>query len=348
MDNAIYIMSEEGEVLILALYVDDMLLIGNNMNKINEVKEYLKRKFTMTDLGEAETILGIGLRRNRAKGLLCLEQRNYCQKILRRFSMEKCSNLGTPLQPGEHLSCEEEPHSEGEKEEMEKVPYREAVGSLMYLMVSTRPDLAAAVGIVSRFFNNPGRKHWEAVKKVFRYLQKTKNLGLVFRKKSLEDFILFGYSDADWGTCKDTHRSVTGYVFQLGAENTITWQSKRQGTVALSTAEAETMAAVQAAKEGIWISDFMMQLKVKVGLPLKIFVDNKSAIQILKNPVSHYRTKHMGIQTQFVRELVEDEIFEFQYVPTELQVADVLTKALAPVKMEKALKMLGLVEIKTN
>ena len=129
--------------------------------------------------------------------------------------MENCSTLGTPLQPGERLSQEQEPTSEGEKEEMEKVPFRQAVGSLMYLMVSTRPDLAAAVGIVSIFFNNPGRKHWEAVKKIFRYLQKTKNLGLVFRKHSHDDFVLIGYSDADWGTCKDTYMSVTGYVFQI-------------------------------------------------------------------------------------------------------------------------------------
>ena len=137
-------------------------------------------------------------------------------------------------------------------------------------------------------------------------------------------------------------------MFQIGKGNTVTWQSKRQGTVALSTAEAETMAAVQAAKEGIWISDLLLQLKIKVGLPLKIMVDNKSTIQILKNPVSHYRTKHMGIQTQFVRELVEEGTFEFYYVPTKLQVADILTKALAPAKVEKALKMLGLFELKQN
>ena len=215
----------------------------------------------------------------------------------------------------------------------------------MYLMVSTRPDLAAAVGIVSRYFNNPGKKHWEAVKKVFRYLQRTKNCGLVFRKQKLEDFFLLGYSDSDWGTCKDTHRSVTGYLFQLGKGNSITWQSKRQSTVALSTAEAETMASVQAAKEAIWIANLLKQLRITVGYPMRIMVDNTSAIEILKNPVSHFRTKHMGIQTQFVRELVEEEIIEFRYVPTELQVADSLTKALSPAKMEEARKFLGLVEL---
>ena len=132
LDTAIYILIENREVLILALYVDDMLLIGNNMNKILEVKGYLNTKFTMTDLGEAETILGISLRRNRAKSLLCFEQRNYCRSVLHRFNMENCSSLGTPLQLGERLSREQEPTSEGEKEEMEKVPFRQAVGSLMY------------------------------------------------------------------------------------------------------------------------------------------------------------------------------------------------------------------------
>ena len=184
MDNAIYILKHKEGVMILALYVDDMLLIGSNMSMIEQVKDYLKESFTMTDLGEAETILGIGLKRNKEKGYLCLEQRNYCQQILTRFNMEYCSSLGTPLQPGEKLASEQEPKSEGEKKEMENVPYRQAVGSLMYLMVSTRPDLAAAVGIVSRYFNNPGKKHWETVKKVFRYLQRTKSVVLFSGSRS--------------------------------------------------------------------------------------------------------------------------------------------------------------------
>ena len=156
---------------------------------------------------------------------------------------------------------------------------------------------------------------------------------------------MLGFSDSDWGNCQDTHRSVTGYVFQLGRGNTVTWQSKRQTTVALSSAEAETMAAVQASKEALWISHLLKQLQISVTLPIRIWVDNKSAIEILKNPVCLFRTKHMGIQTQFVRELVEDEILEFQYVPTAMQAADSLTKALTPAKMEEGRKQLGLVEI---
>jgi hypothetical protein len=293
----------------------------------------------MVDFGEAKSVLGIRIDRDWERGTLKLSQEKYVKDVLVKFKMQECKGVTSPLVPGRKLSKEMEPQSPEEKAEMANVPYRSAVGSIMYLMVSTRPDLAAAIGVLSRFLTNPGKEHWDAVKRVLRYLKQTAGYALEFKKS--ESLELSGFCDSDWGGCEDSRRSTTGYVFLMGGA-AVAWNSKRQSAVALSTCEAEYMAASQAAKEALWELNFLEELNVKVDLPISIFSDSSSALKLMKNPTFHSRTKHIDIQVHFIRELIESKVLDFQFCFTGDQVADCLTKGVPVAKMAYCIQEMGL------
>lgn len=247
-DFSIYILN--GGEVIIALYVDDLLIASKDVSKINKVKEDLAKKFKMKDLGEAHYCLGIEVMRDKAKACVTLSQRRYIDTILKRFQMEDCKAVSTPMDPGVKLSKDMSPQTDEEIQEMANIPYQKAIGSIMYLMTGTRPDLAYSVGVVSQFMANPGIQHWKALKRIFRYIQSTKDLCLTYQKTD-KDY-LYGYSDADYAGCIDTSRSTSGYAFMLG-EAAITWSSKKQQTVAQSTSEAEYMGMASACREATWL-----------------------------------------------------------------------------------------------
>uniref|UniRef100_A0A3Q7HPF2 Reverse transcriptase Ty1/copia-type domain-containing protein n=1 Tax=Solanum lycopersicum TaxID=4081 RepID=A0A3Q7HPF2_SOLLC len=197
-----------------------MLIAAKKKYDIQKLKGLLSAEFEMKDLGAARKILGMKIIRDRERRKLFLSQRSYIQK------------------------------SEEEKEYMSRVPYASAVGSLMYAMVCTRPDLAHAVSVVSRFMGQPGKEHWQAVKRIFRYLRGTSDVGLIYGGDA--QCLVTGYSDSDYAGDVDTRRSMTGYVFTLGG-SVVSWKATLQPTVTLSTTKAEYMALTKAAKEGIWL-----------------------------------------------------------------------------------------------
>ena len=215
-------------------------------------------------------------------------------------------------------------------QEMQGVPYKEAMGSFMYAMVATRDDITFAVSVVSQFMSKPSSMHWAAVKRILRYLKGTLDVKLCLGGMALT---LKGYCDADWGGDVNSRRSTMGYVFFLG-EGTISWSSKRQPTIALSTTEAEYMAASQSAKEGIWLRQLMADVGCVQERATMIMCDNQSCIALTKNPKHHSCTKHIDVQHHFIREKVEEEVIELRYCPTQEMVVDVLTKALARDKHE--------------
>ena len=166
-DHCIYVKKSNGMFVILSLYVDDILLAGNNLEYVKTVKSWLSKSFDMKDMGEADYILGVKIQRDRSKKILSLSQETYIKKILERFRMNSCKSMDTPIARGETLSLEMCPKTEKEKEDMSRVLYSSAIGSLMYAMMCTRPDICYAVGLVSRYQSNPGRDHWKAVKRIF-------------------------------------------------------------------------------------------------------------------------------------------------------------------------------------
>ena len=322
--------------VILLLYVDDMLLAGSSLVEINKVKQQLAKQFEMKDLGAANHILGMRISRGR-DGSLFLSQAEYVKKVLARFSMSDAKAVGSPLAAHFSLSKKQSPSDEEGKDRMSNIPYASAIGSLMYAMVCTRPDIAHAVGVVSRYMSNPGKHHWEAVKWILRYLSGTVSLALCFRKTSEG---LHGYVDADMAGDLDSRKSTTGCVCTYGG-TAVSWTSKLQKIVALSTTEAEYVAMTEASKEMIWLQGFLEELGQKTDKGV-LHCDSQSAVQLAKNPVFHSRTKHIQIRYHFIRAVLEDGIFALEKIEGAKNPADMLTKSVTIDKLRLCATSVGL------
>jgi hypothetical protein len=341
-DYATYSKGAGAEQVILALYVDDLLIMSEQLQEVLKVKAALSKKFEMVDFGEVSMVLGINVTRDRRKGTLQLNQEKYAEDVLRRFNMEDCKPITIPLSTDQKLSKKMGAFTEQERNSMEVVPYRQVVGSLMYLMVCTRPDLASAVGILARYMQDPGRQHWEAAKRVLRYVQHTKKLGLRYGRKSTLEIV--GFCDSDRGGDPDEKKSTTGYVFLVGG-GAFSWCSKRQGAISLSSCEAEYYASSQAAMEVAWLRSFLEEIGMPQEDPITVGSDSQSALNLIGNPVYHEKSKHIGIRYHYVREQVSQKQVEFVYVPTEFQVADSLTKAVPRQKLEYCRRKMGVLEV---
>eukprot|EP00253_Pinus_taeda_P023270 PITA_23270 len=277
-DHCVYFKLIGDHVIYLVLYVDDMLLVGNDNEIIQDLKTQLSSKFDMKDLGAANYILGMEIKRDRAKRKLWLNQRKYAETILHRFNMQDSKPVKVPIPIGVRLSAEQCPKTQEEEEEMSRVPYASVVGSLIYAMVCTRPDIAHAVGVLSGFMSKPGKEHWTAVKRVFRYLRGTSDYGLCYQGRPGLDRVLdiHGFVDVDWAGDLDRRRSTSGYVFNLFG-GAVSWMSKKQSVVALSTTEAEYLAATHASKEAVWLQRLCSSMGLVQGA-IRIVCDSQSAI----------------------------------------------------------------------
>lgn len=224
---------------------------------------------------------------------------------------------------------------------MENVPYQEAVGSLLFAAQVSRPDISYAVSCVSRFNQNPGTAHWAAVKRIFRYLKGTLDKVLTFDGKKSPDIV--GYSDSDWASDVDDRRSTTGYIF-VKCNGAISWCTKKQPTVALSTTEAEYMAMSAATQEALWLRGLVSEI-TSVMDPIVIFVDNQGALNLALNGSYQPRTKHIDVRHHFIREKVQSKNIQLRYTSTATMVADSLTKPLQSDKMNKCIQQQGICKL---
>jgi len=268
-----------------------------------------------------------------------LSQRSYIDAILRRFGFEDLKPVSIPMDTQKTLSAAQSPASTSEFAAMRNVPYREAVGSLMYLALATRPDIAFAISIVSHFTIRPGLEHWESVKRIFRYLKGTRELWLTYGSLPGGEK-LQGYADADGSMAEDRH-AISGYAFMLGG-GVISWASKRQEIVSLSTTESEYVAITHAAKEAKWLRSLIAEIFHPLVDPTPLLSDNQSAIALTQDHQYHARSKHIDIRYHFIRWMVEDGTIRLVYCPTEDMVADTLTKALPSMKVKHFASELGL------
>ena len=226
---------------------------------------------------------------------------------------------------------------------MQSKPFKNVIGSLMYAMIATRPDICYAVGALARFSANPGRVHWIAAKRILRYLRGTMDLALTFTHPRGKPLVFYGYSDSNWSGDPDTSRSTSGYVFMMGGA-AIAWSSKLQGMVALSSTEAEYIGLTAAAQEIAWLRELMGEIGYKQSKPTLLLADNQGSIALTKNPGYRSRTKHIARKFHYVREVVNERKWAVvDYCPTEEMLADILTKALPREKHEKLTRGLGLV-----
>ena len=322
-DNCVYTRYTQDGLVIILIWVDDLIIAANNDKLMSEVKHMLGSKFAMKDLGRLSYFLG--MRFEQGEGYVKMDQSHYVNKLLEKHNMSECKPRSTPS----------EPKIESEGEEVDEKKYREIVGSLIYLMICTRPDICWIVTRLSQFLSRPLQSHWVAAKHVLRYLKGTIDQNLCYRKSD-DTLSVIGYSDADWASNSEDRRSTSGYCFSLSARGPlISWKSKKQPTVALSTCEAEYIALTVAAQEGLYLIQWLNHFQ-GISLPeyCVIHEDNQGAIALANNPVSHQRSKHIDIRYHFIRNLVRNETIQLRYCPTEDMVADIMTKSVSKIKLQ--------------
>ncbi|KAJ0801006.1 putative RNA-directed DNA polymerase [Helianthus annuus] len=308
----------KGVKIIICLYVDDLIIASNSSSMILEFKESMKREFEMTDMGVLHYFLGMEV--TYKNGDIMLSQQKYARGLLDKFKMMNCKAVSTPMEYGIRLSKQDP------EEEMDSHLYRSLVGSLMYL-TNTRLDIMFAVNKISQFMEQPKRSHWEAGKRILRYVKGTLNHGLVYSKGSKGTLI--GFSDSDYAGSIDDSKSTSGYLFHLGS-GAIAWQSRKQKVIALSSTEAEYIALSMAGCQALWLKGILKELQENVDHPLAVYCDNKSTICLAKDPVYHGKSKHIRVKYHFIRDLVKNNELEILFCPTKHQIADILTKALQP------------------
>lgn len=318
-DPALYIKPGKHMVYVL-VYVDDILIICKSTDSAQAVKSVLMKIFDTRDLGDASLFLGMEIIRSRVNGTLKIVQRRMVDDLVTKYGLHDAKIKATPLSPAVKLS-KTLPGAELDKIQY---GYSELVGSLMYLAVCTRPDIAFAVGALARYMSNPSIEHWNAAKGVLRYLAGTTDFGITFGNGFSE---LIGFCDADYAGDIDTRRSTTAYAFVMNG-GAVSWSSRLQPTVAVSTAEAEYMAAAAAVKEALWFRRLLQNIGVQAAT-VRINCDNQGAIKLLKHPIASVRSKHIDVIYHFARERVARREVHFDYIATDKMIADCLTKPLA-------------------
>ena len=313
----------------VCIYVDDLIVTGDDEKMVEEFKATMKDEFEMSDQGQLNYFLGMGI--EQIQGEICLPQECYAKKLLKKFNMEDCKSMNTPLIAQKH---EQEEHNDA----VDPTLYSSLVGGLLYL-TATLPDLMFSASYLSRYLKEPMSKHLKEAKRVLRYIKGTSDLGLKFTATSGGKLI--GYSDSDWGGCREDLKSTTGYCFSIGSA-VFSWQTSTQDTIAQSTAEAEYMALSATANQAVWLRRLLEDLRFCSQEGVPIFCDNQSAIAIGKNPVQHKRTKHMLIKYHKVREYEKNHDIQLKYCRSKEQLADVFTKALGTRSFEFFRNKLGL------
>lgn len=316
-----------------------MLVASRDKKAIKVLKKNLENEFEMKDLGAATRILGMDIVRDRKEGTLKLSQEGYLKKVLRTFRMEDAKSVITPVSSQYKMKSLSDEEADFELYYMGSVPYASAVGSLMYGMIGSRPDLAFAVGLVSRFMGRPSRVHWEAVKWILKYLRGSAGSCLTFTKHEKID--IQGFCDSDFAADLDKRRSVSGYVFKVGG-NTVSWRSTLQHVVALSTTEAEYMALTEAVKEALWLKGICIELGFEQD-SVEIHCDSQSAISLAKNSVHHERTKHIDYKLHFIRDHITAGTIKVSKIHTSLNPADMLTKGVPGNKFDVCLGILNVI-----
>ena len=308
--------------LIVGIFVDDGIVCATSEADLDAVIQHLQTNFKVTH-GPMDYYVGFQIHRNTDTHAILINQARYITDILHRFQLDTANTITTPADT--HVPLQNTLGSD-DQPLPPTVPYREAVGCLMYAMVMTRPDIAFAVSRVAKYTSNPHYSHWTAVKRIFRYLSGTITMGLSYSGTST-DLSLQGYCDADYAGDHDDRKSRTGYLFIL-ANAAVAWCSKRQGCTADSTTEAEFVAMSESVKEAIWLRRLLQSLGFPTTVPTPIFSDNQGAIQLVKNPKFHKRTKHIETKYYLIREKYDNKQIDVFYIHTKQQLADILTKPL--------------------
>lgn len=331
IDPCCYVMDKGDSKLVVVVWVDDVLFFSSPDSLSYSFKKQFASRYKVDDKGKMEWFLGISV--VQLRGEIVLSQSKYVQDLLSDFSMSDCKPRNLPAVPNYNLSkgSSEEPELLSEEDH---ALYRSIVGKINYLSVVTRPDLAFIVSSLSQYLSKPTAEHLVAAKHVLRYLKGTVNFSLTLRKS--ESFELIGYCDSDWAADAGDRRSFTGYCFKLGSESDVlSWCTRKQPTVALSSMEAEYMSMSAASQHVVFLRSLLHSLGFGLSGPSIIHADNQGAILLAQNPIGNRRSKHIDVRHHYVRELVEGNTIHLSYIPTEENISDSLTKNLGTEKFKK-------------
>ena len=330
-DKCIYMKNTNKGYVIICLYVDDMLIIGSNIEIIKTTKKMLNSKFDMKDMGVADVILGIKIFKT-SEGYT-LSQSHYVEKIMSKFGKHDDRPAMTPIDPNLHLF-------KNTGKGVSQLEYSQIIGSLMYLMNCTRLDLAYAVSRLSRYTSNPGKSHWTTIIRVLRYLRHTQNYGLHYTRYPA---VLEGYSDANWISDSNDTKSTSGYVFTLGGA-AVSWKSSKQACIARSTMESEFIALDKTGEEAEWLRNFLEHIPMwtKPVPAICIHCDSEATTGRARNHMYNGKSRHIRRRHNTVRQLLSSGIISIDYVKSKDNIADPLTKGLAREQVYKLSRGMGL------
>lgn len=329
-DYSLFVLQKSELQLVVLVYVDDLIISGNNHEAITQFKSYLNTCFHMKDLGILKYFLGVEVARSSNGIFLC--QRKYALDIIAETGLLGAKPASTPLEQNHRLGLATGGFITNPDQ------YRRLVGRLIYLCF-TRPELSYCVHILSQFMQKPREEHWEAALRVVRFLKGSPGQGILLQKDS--DLKLYGWCDSDWAGCPLTRRSLTGWFVLLG-QSPISWKTKKQHTVSRSSAEAEYRSMATATCELKWLLGILSCLGVDHPQPIQIYCDSQAALHIAKNPVFHERTKHIEVDCHFVRDEIAKGVIQPTHVSTHTQLADIFTKALGRSQFTSFMAKLGI------
>ena len=326
------------QTLIVAIYVDDIVIASKELNRIIQFKKQLGERFKTKDLGEVNYVLKIRVEKIPNSGGWKIHQHNYIDDLIKFYDLKNEKQVAIPIQPNHKLTADLIDEQEKLRTVVDSTTYRQAIGKLMYLMTCSRPDICYAVSVLSRFMTVPREKHWRFVKHLLRYIKSTRDYALIFpRSNSLQ---LNGYSDSDHAGDLGDRKSTSGFVFTLSG-CTISWRSMKQKTVAISSTEAEYVAMSDATQEAIWLKAILSELGFDIK-QITMCNDNMSSMQIIKNPTSHHRAKHIDVRFHFIRDHYQNGNISLQYIESQKLCADFLTKGVNQVKHSQCMKQINL------
>ena len=322
-DSAVYMGTVDGDHVIIGVYVDDMPLLASSITAIVKVKHFLANKYDIKDLGEIKFILGIRVSRNRAARTITLSQRDYIDKVVSSFGLQDARSLSIPMKSHWNLWPRSTDLSASALKVLDDLPYRQIIGSMMYAMTATHPDIAYAIGKLSRYLCTYTEHHFSAAKDVLHYLKGTRDVCLVFNGAlgtQLTGLVDSAYIDKD-----EEGKSTTGYLLTI-AGGAVEWRSVLQKVTAHSSAEAEYMAAGDAASAAIGLRLFLESLGFSQPGPTPLEEDNQPCIAISLNDTQHIKTRHIKKEYHFIRDYIRSGDIQLVYTPTAEQAADALTK----------------------
>lgn len=322
-ENCIFVKHTNNSDIILVLYVDDLLIAGNDQSEVNIVIDLLKSEFEMSKAEVATEFLGICL--DYLPYRLCLSQEAYVKRLLEKFRMSDCKPCDTPLAP-------KSTSSDFDKGEKFHGPYRELVGALLYLSMTTRPDILYSVNCLSQLQEQPTVAAWTGLKRILRYLKGTAEFKLVFQKYNIDDPNISCFVDADWGSDARDRKSVSGYIIMFN-NCPIAWSVKKQTSIALSSTEAEILALAKAIQDLIPLHDVTKEILMCAKVNVNIFEDNQSVIKAVLNENNCGRLKHLDIKLKYIREILNLYNIHLEYVSSENQLGDIFTKSLPKPKL---------------